>query len=55
MKLVKRPNRKNKDGHYMYSYIISVNPKLINNLGWNQDHKLKANIKNNKLIIEIDV
>ena len=51
LKLKKVQNRKDKDGNWFYRYDLTINPELFKKLGWKDGDKLKAVIKNDKLMI----
>jgi len=52
MQLKKHLNRKNKDtGQEFYRYDITINPELVDQLGWKNGDELNAKIKGKELRI----
>ena len=51
MKLIKQHGRKYKGNDY-YKHLIVIPNKLLSILKWNGGEELKAEVKDNKLIIE---
>ncbi len=52
LKLREWTNRPKKDGEFFTSYVVSVPPSLVKDLGWKKGQELKASVKNDKLVIE---
>lgn len=53
MKLKKHLNRKNKDtGKEFHRFDITINPELIDQLGWKHGDELNADVKGKELRIK---
>ena len=52
VKLREWKNRPKKDGKFFISYVVSVPPDLVNELGWKKGQELKAKSEGKKLVIE---
>jgi hypothetical protein len=52
LKLREWKNRPKKDGDFFITYVISVPPDLVKELGWRKNQQLKAKSDGHRLIIE---
>lgn len=52
LKLREWKNRPKKDGDFFTSYVVSVPPDLVKDLGWKKGQELKAKSDGKRLIIE---
>ncbi|MDE1861506.1 MAG: AbrB/MazE/SpoVT family DNA-binding domain-containing protein [Thaumarchaeota archaeon] len=52
MKLREWKNRQRKDGDFYRTFVVSVPPELVKELGWKKCQDLTARVEGKKLVIE---